>query len=113
MILAHKDRTKHDRDDKWETPAEALSFGFWPAGDYGVGLVFGGMAMYVQSLDGESPWCPILVTTSTGECFKAPRLPKMLRRKAQKEDGAFWQPTCPAAGPPSGTVTRASAHGSW
>ena len=89
---AHKDRTKHDRDnDKWETPAEALSFGFWLGlAIMVVGLVFGGFAMYVHKA-----WManhPELPDPSTlpprrrrESSFKAPRLPKMLRRKDKPE----------------------------
>ena len=85
---AHKDRTKHDRDnDKWETPAEALSFGFWLGlAIMVIGLVFMGIAVYVHKA-----WManhPELPDPSTlpprrrrESSFKAPRLPKMLRRK--------------------------------
>ena len=85
---AHKDRTKHDRDnDKWETPAEALSFGFWLGlAIMVIGLVFGGMAVYVhRSWMANHPELPDPSTLPPRRrresSFKAPRLPKMLRRK--------------------------------
>ncbi len=92
---AHKDRIKHDRDnDKWETPAQALSFGFWLGlAIMMVGLIFMGVAVYVhRSWMANHPELPdpssLPPRRRRESSFKAPRLPKMLRRKDKKEEGS-------------------------
>ena len=85
---AHKDRTKHDRDGRQVGDAGGGSV-VWLLARLAimvVGLAFGGMAMYVHKA-----WManhPELPDPSTlpprrrrESSFKAPRLPKMLRRK--------------------------------
>ena len=71
---AHKDRKNHYRDnDKWETPAEALSFGFWLGlAIMMIGMVFMGVAVYVSKYwMANHPELPDAVTNANRDAVKA------------------------------------------